>query len=83
MPSWAWTFRMFSFRSRRMKETVSGVLAGVVPKTVAPGSEAALTSRRHRLLGVRARAGCGGRGRAGERGQRGHDRCHPQHDRSR
>ena len=33
---------MFSFRSRRMNDTVSGVSAGVVPKTVAPGSEATL-----------------------------------------
>ncbi len=29
------------FRSRRMNDTVSGVLAGVVPNTVAPGSSAA------------------------------------------
>ena len=30
------------FRSRRMNDTVSGVLAGVLPKTVAPGSWATL-----------------------------------------
>ena len=30
--------RMLWFRSRRMNDTVSGVLAGVLPKTVAPGT---------------------------------------------
>jgi hypothetical protein len=33
---------MSSFRSRRTKDTVSGVSAGVVPKTVAPGRAATL-----------------------------------------
>src|ERR1700730_10496205 len=41
-PVTAWDWSKPRFRSRRMNETVSGVPGGVSPKTVAPGSRAAL-----------------------------------------
>src|SRR5215831_17325075 len=41
-PCWTAAFSCGRFRSRRMKDTVSGVPAGVFPKAVAPGSAATL-----------------------------------------